>query len=211
MYEIEIEKIQQLMYDARCAAKYARAHYEEFASRTHSYTLYGPDAYDIGASVPSSIVPPRARRLLKTTRRKNYLVYELNENYEILRTIHMLNYTMVDCTYHHFQLDGVHYAYPFRGSGSSMYNDTIYAIRFAENRPVYYAAVSCNLYFGQFFEYPSPDKMQVSTYRYWPTAKRTMHGYPVDRDAPLGALNSPVQRHFKEETPEYIEFSHWFS
>ena len=65
MYEIGITEIQQLFLEAREAAKYAREHYIDFASREHSYTLYGPEAYNLGASVPSSLTSTRARKLLK--------------------------------------------------------------------------------------------------------------------------------------------------
>lgn len=210
MYEIGIDGLQQLLSEARSAAKYAREHYRDFASRKHTYTLYGPDAYDIGASVPSRIVPSRARKLLKSTRRKDYLVYELDKNYKILRTIHMLDYTKVDCTFHHFELNGVSYAYPFRGSGNGIYNDAIYATKYSSDKPIYYAVVRSNYLFAQFYEYSASDQMIVSTYRYSPNAKYTIHGYPVDHNAPIGALNSPVQRHCTEEVPEYIDFSQWF-
>lgn len=210
MYEIGIDELQQLFIEARVVAKYAWEHYEDFASREHTYTLYGPEAYDLGASVPSSLTPIRARKLLKSTRRKNYVIYELDASYNVLRTIHMLDYTKVDCTYHHFDLDGIKYAYPFRGNGRGMYTDKITVQKYSGGLPVYYAIAANNLLFAQFYEYPEPNKMVVSTYRYFPTAQITMHGYPVDWNAPIGAPNSPVQRHCREEVPAYIEFSSWF-
>jgi hypothetical protein len=122
----------------------------------------------------------------------------------------MIDYTRTDCTYHHFELDGIHYAYPFRGRGDGKYTDSITVIKYDEGRPIYYAIVASNLLFCQFYEYPEPDRMIVSTYRYWPTAKHTMYGLPVDWNAPIGAMNSPVQRHCAEETPVDIDFSKWF-
>lgn len=211
MYEISTDGLQQLLEEGRAAAAYAREHYEDFAARPHFYTLYGPSAHDIGASVPTKIVPPAARKLLKTTRRKNYFIYELDENYRPLRTVHMLDYVNPDCTFHHFELNGVHYAYPFRGRTGKLYSDKIYILKYAEGRPVYYGIASSNLLFAQFLEYPEADKMLVSTYRYFPTAKITMYGYPVDWNAPIGALNSPVDRHCQEECPLFLEFSKWFT
>lgn len=210
MYEIDIAGLNQLLNDARIAAKYAREHYGELASRKHTHTLYGPDTYDIGASVPSKIVPSRARKLLKNTRRKDYFAYELDEKYKVLRTIHVLDYATVDCTFHHFELNGVIYAYPFRGSGSEQYNDAIYAIKYSVGKPLYYAVARSNYLFVQFYEQLANDNMCVSTYRYSINAPKSVYGYPADHNAPIGALNSPVQRHCTEEVPEYIDFSQWF-
>jgi hypothetical protein len=210
MYEIGIEGLHQLFLEARSAAKYAREHYENFISREHAFTLYGPEAYNLGASVPSKLTPMRARKLLKSTRRKNHIIYELDSEYKVLRTIHMIDYTRADCTYHHFELDGIQYAYPFRGRDDRLYNDKITVLKYDQGRPTYYAIVSTGLLFAQFYEYPEPDKMNVSTYRYFHTAKTTMYGMPVDWDAPIGAMNSPVHRHCEEETPVEIDFSKWF-
>ena len=209
MYEIGIAELHQLFLEAREAAKYAREHYEDFASREHTYTLYGPEAYDLGASVPSALTSTRARKLLKSTRRKNYVMYELDCDYKVLRTIHMIDYTRTDCTYHHFELDGIHYAYPFRERDDRLYTDKITVIKYEQGRPVYYAIVANKLLFAQFYEYMEPDKMVVSTYRYWPNGSHTLFGFPVDWDAPIGAMNSPVQRHCREEPLVEVDFSKW--
>lgn len=210
MYEIGVEELHQLFLEARSAAKYAWEHYEDLASREHTFTLYGPEAYDIGASVPSALTPIRARKLLKSTRRKNHVIYELDSSYHVLRTVHMIDYTRPDCTYHHFELNGIQYAYPFRERGNCMYTDKITVLKYDHGRPVYYAIVSRGLLFAQFYEYPEPDKMIVSTYRYFHTAKTTPYGLSVDWNAPIGTMSSPVQRHCTEETPVEIDFSKWF-
>ena len=210
MFEIGIEELRKLFYEAREAAKYAREHYDDFASRPHTYTLYGPEAYNIGASVPSKLTPIRARKLLKKTRRKYHVIYELDSEYRVLRTVHMIDYTRTDCTYHHFELNGIQYAYPFRERDRRIYTDKITVLKYDLGKPVYYAIVSRGLLFAQFYEYPEPGKMIVSTYRYFHTAKTTMFGLPVDWSAPIGAMNSPVQRHCTEETPVDIDFSKWF-
>ena len=209
MFEIGQEELHQMFIDGRAASRYARKHYDQLAARQCVYTLYGPSCYRLGASVPSMLTPTRARKLTKKTRRKDYVIYELDASFHVLRTTHMLDYTKTDCTYHHFELNGLHYAYPFRGSENRIYNDEIAVISYTEGRPNYYGLISRCLLFVQFYEYPSSEKTLVSTYRYWPTAEYTQYGYPVDKNAPIGALNSCVQRHCKEEPLISIDFSHW--
>ena len=201
-----MDELHQLWQEFRWAAQYARSHYDDFATREHVYTLYGGEAYAIGVEIPSRFVPQTARRLTKKTRRKNYAIYELDEDFRVLRTIHMINYTRIDCTYHHFELNGMTYAYPFRGNGKALYTDEISVLKKANGKPIMFACASKPLLFVQFYEYLESGKMNVSTYRYWPTAKHTEHGYPVDRNAPLDALNCPVSRHETEEVPCLVDF-----
>lgn len=210
MYEIGLESLQQIMREARAAAKYAREHYDLLASREKTYTLYGPEADFIGACIPSSMTPSRARNLLPKTHRKNYVIYELDEAYLPLRTIHVLDYNKVNLTYHHFTYNGISYAYPFRGRGNEIATDDIAVLKLSEDRTQYFALASRNLLFIQFYTYESENTMSVSTYRYFPTAKYTIHGYPVDWNAPIGALNSPVQRNCYQEPVNNIDFSRWF-
>lgn len=211
MFEIGYDGLHQLLEECMQSAQYARLHYDELAAQEIEYTLYGPDAHDIAAWVPSKLTPAGARKLLQKTRRKDYMVYSLDKDFNPVRTTHMLNYDWVDCTYYHFKRNGVDYAYPFRGTGSGLYNDTISAVKKENDRYEYYAIASRTLLFVQFYEYLSDEIMEVSTYRYWPTAKYTMHGYPVDRNAPIGALNSPIQRHCYKEAVNSIDFSRWIT
>lgn len=210
MYEIGINGLQKLLMEGRRAAKYAWDHYEELTAREHVYTLYGPHANAIGASIPSSLTPVRARNLTCHTRRKDYLIYHLDSDYNVMRTITVLDYTKVDCTYHHFQLDGVTYAYPFRGTEKVMYTDRVKSLRFSNGKPVYFGLLQKNFVFAQFYEYETSEKMMVSTYRYSPLAQFSMYGYAIDPNAPVGALNSCVDRHCKEEISHYIDFAQWF-
>ena len=210
MYEIGVAELHQLFLEARAVAKYAREHYEVLASREHTYTLYGPEAYNLGASVPSTLTPTHARNLMKKTRRKNHIIYELDSNYKVLRTIHMINYTRTDCTYHHFELDGIQYAYPFRERDSRIYTDKVTVLKYDHGLPTYYAIVASNLLFCQFYEHLGSDKMIVSTYRYWPNGKCAALDLPVDWDAPFGSMTSPVDRHCTEETPVEVDFAKWF-
>ena len=209
MFEVGVEELHKLLLAGRAASRYAIAHYDQLAARQCAHTLYGPECHALGASVPSSLTPVRARTLLSKTRRKNHVIYELDDSYDVIRTVHMLDYSNVDCTYHHFDLYGVRYAYPFRGNGNQMYNDEIAALKYVDGKPFYYALISRNLMFVQFYEYTGEDRMMVSTYRYWPTAERSQYGYPIDRNAPIGAPNSCVQRHCRDENYMPIDFSKW--
>lgn len=210
MHEIGIDGMHQLLLDGHRAVQYAWDHYEELAARKHTYTLYGPYAYNIGASIPSSMTPTRARKLLKTTHRKDYLIYHLDNDYKVIRTIVMLNYTKVEHTYHHFELDGVTYACPFRGTEKILpVNGHIESLKFSNGKPDFFGVRYCNFVFAQFYKYIDTDKMLVSTYRYFPFAKYNMNSYPIDPNAPVGALNSSIDRHCREEVPGDTDFSRW--
>lgn len=209
MYEIDITGLQRLLESGRQAARFAWDHYEELVARKQTNTLYGPDAYYIGASIPSALTPERARKLMHSTRRKNHMVYHLDENCKVIRTIGVRNYTEIECLYHHFELNGITYAYPFRGNNKSMFTDEVNALAFENDKPVFFGLLSKNFVFAQFYEYISAEKMLVSTYRYSPEAKFSLYGYPVDPKAPVGALNSVVDRHCREEVPGDTDFSRW--
>lgn len=210
MYEIDTEGLQQFLNDGREAAKYAWTHYEELAARKHTYTLYGPYSYHIGASVPSNLTPARDRKLSTSTRRKDYHIYHLDDKYHVIRTISILNYTNIECIYQHFELNGTIYAYPFRGDKKAMFTDEVNALSFSNGKPVFFGLLSKNFVFAQFYEYIDAGKMLVSSYQYAPNAKFSQYGHPIDPNAPVGALNSSISRHCREEKTEYIDFSQWF-
>ena len=209
MYDISLLQLQQLYENCRLASCYAQDHYEIISQSEHAYTLYGGEAYALGVQIPSSFVPKAARKLQKSTRRKCHIAYELNSNYQVVRTVHVVDHSRVDCIYHHFELDDVRYAYPFRGTGNELYTDEIAAISFADGKPAYFACASKNLLFVQFYEYTSPEEMWVSTYRYWPNAKFNQYGLPIDRNVPIDDPNSPVSRHCRLEMPELVDFSYY--
>lgn len=225
MYEITITELHQLLLNRHKAIQYARDHYEELAARKHTYTLYGPHAHFLGASIPcNTVVPKRARELLHKTRRKDYVIYHLDEHFQVMRTIIILDYSKVDVIYHHFELDGVVYAYsvpgtmlngeihpaPLRRDMRFPLDDEILFICFKDGKPVSYGNLSKAMVFVQFYEYVDAERMLVSTYRYWPHAERSIYGYPIDPDAPIGAPNSSIHCRFYEETPEDTDFSRWF-
>ncbi|MGN0755055.1 MAG: hypothetical protein ACI4ME_11410 [Aristaeellaceae bacterium] len=211
MYELSVAELKRMLQNGRRAEQYAWEHYEELASIQHVHTLYGPYVPGLGASIPCNTVTPKsARRLLTQTRRKDYIIYHLDDHYQLLRTIQVQDYTKITRVYHHFELDGIVYAYPFRGYEKKHAESKVHFFRYLDGKPVCYGVAYSNFVFCQFYEYVDENRMLVTTYRYFPTAKYTVHGYPVSEDAPIGALNSSVQRTFYEEIPESTDFSRWF-
>jgi len=87
--ELNIEDLKQMLVAGRRARQYALDHYEELAAREAVYTLYGPYDYRIGAATPGPIVSKNSRKLAFKTKRKNYLVYELDSDYKLLRVKHV--------------------------------------------------------------------------------------------------------------------------
>ena len=225
MYEITKTELQLLLVNRENAIQYARNNYEELAARKHAYTLYGPHAHYLGASIPcNTVVPKHARKLLHKIRRKDYVIYHLDEHFQVIRTIKILDYYSVDTIYHHFELDGVVYAYSVPGTMQNgeihpnpllkdkrfPLDDEILFIRSKDGKPICYGNLSNTMVFVQFYEYINPERMLVSTYRYWPSAERSIYGYPIDPTAPIGALNSSVHQRFYEEEAEDTDFSRWF-
>lgn len=207
MYEITMDELQQMLRDRCIAIKYAWDHREEITSREHAFTLYGPYVPGIGASIPcNTVTSKRARKLVHKTRRKDYIIYHLDESYQVLRTILVLD-RKTSHIHHHFELDGAVYVYTYE---SPALNQRIEFFRYKDGKPVSYGEILSNFVFVQFYEYVDAEKMLVTTYRYSPKAKHSIYGHPIDPDAPIGADNSSVHQRFYEETPENTDFSRWF-
>lgn len=211
MHEINMEYLDQLILDGRSAAQYAWDHYEELIAREAVYTLYGPKDYGIGAAMPGKFISKRSRKLTKQTRRKDYIIYELDSNYKLLRTILMRNYTEVEHIYHCFELNGIQYACPFYGAQKKVLRKEVLAVGYSDAKPCFLGFLSEHSLVAQFFDYPSHDKMIVTTYSYSKVSKYSSHGYPVDYSAPIGTLNSPVNCGTWEEEMTDTDFSKWFS
>ena len=210
MREISIDELNHFLQKGQEIARYAWDHYEELTARERIYTLYGPYDYGIGAGIPGKFIPPRSRNLTKQTRRKNYIIYELDSNFQLLRTITVRDQTKVESTYQCFEMDGVLYAYSFRGTEKKPFKDEVIAVFNVDQKPQYMAFLSAHRVFIHFFEQISLEKMMVTAYYYTPFSKLSPQGYPVDHSAPVGSLTSPVQRGFWEEMPLYTDFSQWF-
>ena len=211
MYELNRSDLNTSLQEYLKAAEYARKHYAELAKRRHVYTLYGGDTYAIGVQIPSKFIHKASRKLVKSTRRQNYAVYQLDENYNVLRTIHMLEHgNKIDCTYHHFELNGIHYAYPFRGDTDEEYTGEIAVLKYSQGKPICFALASNGQLVTEFYTYSSPDSMLVSTYMYHVTAKTSYYGLPVDPNAPINAKNSNIMHYCNEQQPYLVDFSQYF-
>lgn len=209
MHNITIEELEQLLQDGRRALQYAWEHYDELISRETIYTLYGPHHYGIDAGIPGKFIPQRVRKLSKQTRRKNYTTYELDSAYQLLCTTPIREHTIIDCVYYCFMLDGVQYACSFCNNEKKLFRDEVIAIKYEDNRPQWYAFLRSRSLIINYFDYSSPEKMNVSAYSYSPDSKYTMHGCLTDLNAPIGALNSPVNWGQWEEDIAYTDFSSW--
>ena len=209
MIDLTMEDLKQLLADGRRAAQYAWDHYEELTARKATYTLYGPHAYGTGAAIPGKFISKRDRNLTLKTRRKQYLVYELDHEYKLLRVRHVFD-QIRDPLYECFELDGIQYACPFVVNRKKLERDEVLALSYQDGKPHYLGFLGENSIIAQFFEYVSQEKVLVSTYSYNPISEYTFHGYLTDPDAPPGALNSAANRACWEEEPRYTDFSEWF-
>lgn len=209
MKDLTMEDLKQLLLDGRQVAQYAWEHYEELAAREAVYTLYGPYEYGIGAAIPEEIIPKASRILTRKTRRKNYMIYELDGEYKLLRVTQVFN-SVNDVTYHCFELEGIQYACPFAYNQKRKRRDEVIALAYKDGKPHFYGNLTENKVHVDFYEYVSPEKVRVTGYSYNPVSKYSLHGYLIDPDAPLGELNSPAQRSCWEERPMYTDFSQFF-
>ena len=208
MIDLSLEDLKQLLSDGRRARQYAWDHYEELAARKAVYILYGPYAYGTGAAIPWGYTPKRARNLTLKTRRKKYIIYELDSEYRPLRVTQVLDSVNIN-TYHCFDLDGTQYACPFLPNQKEEGFGNVIAVSYKDAKPYYYAFLSQNVLFVRFCEYISQGMALMTEYGYNPVSKYTLHGYLTDPDAPIGALNSAATRICWEEDPVYTDFSQW--
>ena len=209
MIDLTLEDLKQLLSDGRHAREYAWNHYEELVAREAVYTLYGPYTYGTGAAIPWGFTPKRARNLSLKTRRKSYIIYELDSEYKLLRTTQVLDSERIN-TYHCIELDGVQYACPFLPDKKSIGFGDVIALTWKDGKPYYSAFLARNVLTVDFFEYVSAERVLITEFSYNPVSKYTLYGYLTDLDAPIGALNSAVNRICFEEEPMYTDFSQWF-
>lgn len=207
---LSYSELDKLILDGQSAFSYAEEHFDALMSREVSYTLFGPVSYGMGATSPARSTKSKERILSKNANRKKYTVYELDENYQVLYHKIIENYNNVHCTYLHFELNGVHYARPFSKSEKKFYADIVYAVKFEDGNPLYYAESSASHLMAEFYDYIFDEKMIVTTYAYHPHSRFTVNGIPTVKDAPVGAENSTAHVFQSEEPIRYIDFSHWF-
>jgi len=209
MKDLNLEDLKQLLLDGRRAAQYAWDHYDELAAREAVYTLYGPLAYYTGAAIPGNFTPKNARKLTLETRRTDYLIYELDSEYKLLRVKYVLNSVQYD-TYHWFELDGIQYGCPFQCKGKMGIPDDVVAVAYKDGKPYFSALLSDCVVTARFFEYVSQEKALITEYSYHPFFEHSFYGYPTDPNAPINALNSAATRVSWEEKPMYTDFSQFF-
>ena len=206
---LHMEDLKQLLSDGRRAAQYAWDHYEELTARGAVYTLYGPYEYGIGAAIPGKATPMRSRALTLKTKKKDYIIYELDREYKLLRVTQVFR-SVNDITYHCFELEGIRYACPFKYNQKKMCLDDVIALGYKDGKPCYCGHLRKRTLLADFYEYISPEKVRVTGYSYNPVSNYTLHGYLTDLEAPLGELNSAAQRSCWEEKPMYTDFSAFF-
>ena len=209
MIDLTLEDLKQLLLDGRRARQYAWDHYEELVAREAVYTLYGPYAYETGAAIPGSYTPKSTRNLTLKTRKKKYLIYELDSEYKLLRVTQVLDSVSIN-TYHCFELDDIQYACPFLPNQKKEGFGHVVAVSYKDENPYHYAFLSQNVLYVDFFEYVSQEKVLITEYAYNPVSKYTLHGYLTDPEAPIGELNSAANRVCWEEEPVYTDFSRFF-
>lgn len=210
MVFVGYDELNKIIADAGIAYDYAWEHFDELSNRRATYTLYGPKSYAFGAADPCSSVKPWQREMRKSTKRKEYMRYELDAKYNLIRNICVENYNTIDCVYQIFELNGVRYAHPFFMGEKCLYDEVIHAIKYQKGRPIYSAEIRKNRLFVEFYEYVSDSRVAVTCYDYFPNTQRSWCGLPVSFDAPYGASNSPIALTSFEMPVPCVDFSKLF-
>lgn len=206
MLELTYEYMEQMIQNGYIAHQYAWDHYEELNSRICVRTLYGPPSPYLGILAAGHLTPAKDRTIMKNTKRKKYLRYELDENNQIIRIREMKNYSVVNCTHHIFQLNGVTYARSFFEERKIPYNDRTFAIRYDNGRPCSFAITQKNYLCMDFYEYPQQDIVRTTCYLYLQGWETTRPEYRRSRDVPMGTAGSPVVIETFEETYQHFDF-----
>lgn len=216
MIDVTMEELKQLLLTGRRVMRYALDHHDELVMREAVYTLYGPYDYGCGAARPGRLTPKRARNLTLKTRRKDYLIYELDDQYNLLRVKPALNSKISSRdTEHCFELDDVWYSCYFPSGcppvESPYLHPRIEAVKYKDGKPCYWASLGYNSVLLQCFEHVAPEKMIVTEYSYYPTSEYASGGHLTDPNAPMGAPGCPASRLCVYEIePMYTDFSQWF-
>ncbi|MBQ5601940.1 MAG: hypothetical protein IIU77_03850, partial [Clostridia bacterium] len=174
MKDLNIEDLKQLLSDGIQARQYAWDHYEELVAREAVYTLYGPYDYGIGAATPGKLIPKASRVLTLKTRKKSYMTYELDGEYNLIRVNRVLN-SKQGGTHHCFELNGIRYACPFRYNQKEIARrDEVLSVGYNDGKPYYYGTLGEHFVLANFYEYVSPEIMHVIGYSYHPVSGYSM-------------------------------------
>ena len=210
MIETSYEELHELIEKGKRAKAYAWEHYEELAAREAVHTLYGPSEVFMGAATPCHLIRANVRKLTHKTRRKQYLKYELDQDYRVIRVVSVYPTKNGDYIHHVFELDGVTYGCPFKVNEKRFADDRIEAIFISEGKPRYYAQTYESGIFCEFYEYPTEDSRLNTGYLYSKNCQTTSYQMKPNWDAPFGAPDSPVSKHCYDSTPQYLDFSIYF-
>lgn len=197
-----IEKLDRLLAECKSAEQIALEHYDELVMRERTFTLYGPREVLIGAAIPGKVIPIKSRKLTKVTRRKNYLIYELDSSYNLLRVKSMRN-NRIDCIFQCFQMNGVFYAIPFKAEEKKLHLYQRVAICFDNGKPSYTLFHKGAALFTHFYEYISDQKMITTAYMYSTNSSHSNVEYG-DRS------NLYLEKGVWEEDAVYTDFSSFF-
>ena len=211
MREITNDDLLLLLNEANSKRSFFWDHYEELAGRKACYTLYGPMTHGLGALVPCMLTHNGERKLTKSTKRMNYAIYEMDQNFKVIRTTHIRDYTRVDCTYHHFEIDGVTYACEFYADKKQWTGEKICALRYENGKPVYFASCNGHYILAFFMEYVSSKKMMVTTRSLSYQFKSSIHGLVPDWNAPPNTPHALSTMSYREEPVPNIDFSRYFA
>ena len=206
MIPVEYDVLHQLIKNGRVALNYAWENYDKLAAVEASYTLYGPPSPYLGVMAAGHLTPEKDRKLYKKPRWKRYNIYELDANFNVIRVKHIRKDGKTDCIYHLFELDNVIYGCPFSGEKKQFYSSRICAIKYDENRPLYYAVTGPTYLWADFYEYSKPNEVITTCYIYSPERKFTSEGLPVSWDVPIGDPNSPASVDICVENYHQIDF-----
>lgn len=208
---ISYDELNKMIADGKMAFDYAWNNYDMLNNRSAAYKLYGSYApYGIGAVSPSTLVRKTDRVLKKSTKRKQYTLYEFNEDFQIIRTSHIKKNGEIDCTQLHFELNDIQYAVPFAKGEKRFYISDVCATKFREGKPEYFAEIHKTSLTAEFYEYIVDDLVTVTCYSYYPKAKISAFGEPISYDVPYGTPKSPIVLSCFESPIPCMDFSKLF-
>ncbi len=188
----------KIMIDSKAAYQYAEEHFDELMARPIDKVLYGPPAYGPGAAIPSRhFVSDESRKLKASTRRKQYKMYALGRNGDILYSKSIRKNGTVDCTYIHFWMGNTNYARGFLGDRNAFYTNIIFSSQYVANRAVYFAMVDPERIYVECFndswDANGLPKILCRWYDYYPNRTESEEGTILSKDEPFGSPKSPVK------------------
>ncbi len=213
MIELTYDDLDCFLQDALDAFNYAELNFDSLCNRPVAYTLFGPDTHGIGAASPSHLVADKERKLALKTRRRSYTKYELDNEFQLLSN-RIVDNGSIDCSYYHFDLNGVHYARGFSGIGNTFYTDVVYCLKVENQMPIFYAEASPSFLYIEFYSYRKDsrsDEAVVTSYMYYPNRKSSDSNGLLSRDFHIADQNSPISISSYSTIIPNICFSRFFS